>query len=73
MERFGTGLGTHLGVRIGSVDSRGGSLRVEGPRGSPGRVGGPSERSKMGREKLGEVRDGSWDPRGGLGLVGELT
>ena len=48
------------GGQDGSVNSFGG----------PGRVGGPSRWSKMGRGTLPEVRDGSRDPLGGLERVG---
>ena len=46
MGRSRTGWGTLGEVRDGSED----------PRGGPGRVGGPLERSGMGRGTLGKVR-----------------
>ena len=77
-ERSGTGRGTLAEVLDGSGDPWGGPERVRGPSRIIGRVGEPSGRSRRGwgsfvgpaewsgmsRENLGEVRDGSRDPRG---------
>ena len=52
----GTVRGTFGEVRDGSRDRQG----------SPGRVEGPTGRSKTGRKTLGEDRDRSGDPRGGF-------
>ena len=60
--RFGTGLGTLVEVWEGS----------ENPRGVPGRVRGPSGRSRKGRETLGVVRDRSGIPSGRFG-TGRVT
>ena len=40
------------------------------PRGGPGQIRGPSERSGTGQGTLWEVRDGSGDLRGGPGRIG---
>ena len=70
------GSGTLEEVWDGLGDRWGGPRRVEGKMGVLGWVGGPSGRSGMGRgtlrevqdgwRTLGEVWDGSGDPRGGL-------
>ena len=54
-DRFGTGQGNLGEFRDWSGDTRGG----------PGRVGGPTGRSRTGRGTLDKVRDGLGDPRGG--------
>ena len=73
------GRGTLEEVRDRLGDPRGGPRQVGGPsekfetgRKLPGRCGtgwGTPGRSRMGRETLGEVRDGSGEPRGGLERV----
>ena len=55
------GQGTLLEVLNGSLDTRGGTGRVEGPRGGLGRYGRLSRRSGTGRETFEEVWDGSGD------------
>ena len=70
-----TGQGTLGEVWDGSGDPREGPGRVGGP---SGRSRKPSVRSSTGRrtlwevrKNLGEVQDGSREPRGGPGRVGE--
>ena len=80
--RFGTGRGALGEVRDGSEDPRGGLGRV----GGPSRISGTSQGNHQGClgrfvalsgiaetvwRTLGEVRDYSLDPLGGLGWVGD--
>ena len=44
-------------------DHRKGQGQAGDPQGGPGQVGGPTQRSGTSRLTLGEVRDGSRDPR----------
>ena len=72
--KFGKGWGTLPKVRDGSStlwEVRDGS---RDPRGSSGRVGGPSVRYGTGRGTLGDVRDGRPSRRSGMGrgTVGEV-
>ena len=78
--RSGTDCGKLWVVQNGSRDHRGGPGGFEGPSGRSGmswethpkvtgREVGPSRRSRTGCGTLGEVEDGSGDPRKGPGLV----
>ena len=72
MGRSRTGWGTLWEVQDGSWSFREVRNGSEEPPNGPGRVGGPSGKSGMDRETLGEVRDGSRDPpRGKFRGTGE--
>ena len=74
-----TDLGTHPKVRDGLGDHLGGPGQVErstrrsrtgrDPPRSPVRVGGPTQKTRTGRETFPEVQDGLVDPPGGPGRV----
>ena len=68
----GKGRGTHVEVREGSGDPRGGRGRLGYRPWGLGRVGGTSHWSGMGRGTLGNAWDGSGYPRGGRGRVGDI-